>query len=264
MSRCARTTCIAFVAIATGGVALATASSGARAQDSTRDASLSEIAVLEPRPLAKAILELESRLGVVITFEDPEYEFDGDIEDVTWAQRPSARSHRLLVPRTKAFHFSYEERRTSRPEQLIPAMIQKYQDDGNTDAYRVVRDGQRFHVVPIRSADSSGIPIGRGSRLEARVSVVERSRTVYELLKAVLDQVSVEIQRPVGLGLAPMSMVTATRVSHGAQNERARDVIVRALGATGAKLSWQLFCGPGQPRLCMFNVHVVSSGTARP
>jgi hypothetical protein len=42
-----------------------------------------KLGVDDPRPVAKAVEELVSRYGYVITYEDPRHAYEGDIQDVT-------------------------------------------------------------------------------------------------------------------------------------------------------------------------------------
>ena len=51
-------------------------------------ASPNTITVQNPRPVAKAIEELETRYGWQITYEDPPYVYYGDLTDVTDFGRP--------------------------------------------------------------------------------------------------------------------------------------------------------------------------------
>ena len=219
------------------------------------------IEVIDGRPLAKVIRELENRHGWRVTYEDAPYEYRNDLDDVTDIARrgkvpPGAP--RLLVPRNKLFRFEYDNSSSSRPQDVVTSLLKSYNSAGYGDTFRVIQQAGLYHVVPTRSLDAKGESRDRRSRLDVGVTVDDRERSAYDMLEAVLKQVSVSAGEPVGLGLAPLNLLRSTRVRSGAQNENARDVIVRTLAATTNSMSWQLFCDPGALKLCALNVHLVA------
>jgi len=223
------------------------------------EAQLTPIEVINGRPLAKVLRELENRHGWRVTYEDPAYEYVRDLEDVTVTARrgnvpPGAP--RLLVPRDRLFRFEYNTN-SNRPQEVLPSLVKTYNSASASDAFRVIQQGTLYHVVPTKSLDAKGESRDRRSRLDVGVTVDDRARNAYEMLEAVLKQVSAAAGEPIGLGLVPMNLLMSTRVSDGAQKEIARDVIVRTLEATKSNISWQLFCDPGALRLCALNLHLV-------
>jgi hypothetical protein len=224
------------------------------------EGQLTPIEVIDGRPLAKVIRELENRHGWRVTYEDPVYEYANDLEDVTIIARrgsvPSG-SPRLLVPRDRLFRFEYANTSANRPQEVIPALVKSYNSASYSDAFRVIQRGTLHHVVPTRSLDAKGQLRDRRSRLDVGVTVNDDERSAYQMLDAVLKQVSAAAGEPVGLGVVPMNLLMSTRVRGGAQKENARDVIVRTLEATTQNISWQLFCDPGALRLCALNLHLV-------
>jgi hypothetical protein len=79
---------------------LHTAATGAQtAQDVT------QLSVNDGSPVAKAIEELVARYGYVITYEDPRYAYEGDLQDVTTQVRrdldqyPPGKAPKVIVPR---------------------------------------------------------------------------------------------------------------------------------------------------------------------
>jgi hypothetical protein len=57
---------------------------------------LTTLSVDDPRPLEAAVLALIKRYPLVITHEDPRYEFSGDMQDVS-SRNPRVQ-HRVLIP----------------------------------------------------------------------------------------------------------------------------------------------------------------------
>src|SRR5256885_13941815 len=70
-----------------------------------------KLSVDDARPLAEAIVLLESKFGGVITYEDPAYVYSGDISDVTESVRRDldkfepGKAPRVLVPKGGKFDF---------------------------------------------------------------------------------------------------------------------------------------------------------------
>lgn len=200
------------------------------------EGQLTPIEVIDGRPLAKVIRELENRHGWRVTYEDPAYEFAHDLEDVTVIARrgnvpPGAP--RLLVPRDRLFRFEYD-RSSNRPQEVVSALVKTYNSASVSDAFQVTQQGALYHVVPTKSLDAKGEPRERRSRFDVAVTVDDRERSAYEMLAAVLQQVSAAAGEPLGLGLVPMNLLMSAKIRGGAQEEKARDVIVRTLEATSA------------------------------
>lgn len=68
----------------------------------------------DPRPVAEAIRSLTARHPVVITYEDPRYEYSGDTLDVTEQVRnplnrnAAGSAVRVLVPKGGLLQVSYD------------------------------------------------------------------------------------------------------------------------------------------------------------
>lgn len=216
-----------------------------------------DLSVVDHRPLAAVIRELENRFGWVITYEDPSYEWAADVEDVTLAVSKSPNpTNRVLVPRLGSFAFRYPDTDDPRPIAVLSAMLRDYNLTGYGE-FRLIVSGSVFHVVPSMSANERGIPTPRQSRLDVAVTLDDRERSVRELVEEVLAQVRASTGNRVVLGANPIKSLIQTELRLGAKDEPARDVLVRALAASGRKLSWQLFCDPGSTKMCAFNVHFV-------
>src|ERR1700730_11306504 len=104
-------------------------------------ASPNTITVQDPRPVAKAIQELEKKYGWRITYEDPPYSQNSDITDVTdfpWPgvpvqslsqlqslRRKSERNSRMLGPKGGSLSFTLA---SADPEKLgaVEALVKSY------------------------------------------------------------------------------------------------------------------------------------------
>ncbi len=114
-----------------------------------------------PRPLADVVRTLERRHGIVITYEDPPYLHDSQRADVTDAIRRTKEvtSPRVFVPRGGPFSFEY----TLRPEApraqmpfVVSTLLEEYRSTHYAGAFRMLRTGDMFHVVPSGRKTKSG------------------------------------------------------------------------------------------------------------
>jgi hypothetical protein len=153
---------------------------------------------------------------------------------------------------------SYTQAEASRPEELLSSMLVLYDESGKTDAFRLLRQGRVYHVIPTRSANSKGIQTPRQSLLETRVTIEEGERSVLDEVRLVLAAVSKATGVYVFLGSGYDRRLYVRTVHRRAVKEGARDLITRTLNATGRDFSWRLLCTPGYPRQdCALNIHLV-------
>ena len=217
-----------------------------------------ELSVIDGRPLAAVISQLETRYGWTITYEDPPYESPLDVDDVTLqvARDPKNFKGKVLVPRTRGFDFKYPNADQPRAEEVLAALVRDY-NLVNHDRFRLLRTGKFFHVVPSVSDDRTGQPTERQSRLDVRVTIPVADRSVRETVELVVAQVRERTGAPLVGGRLPTNLFSQKKLRTGATNEPARDVLVRALTSTGRELSWRIHCDPGGTRMCGFDVHFV-------
>ena len=86
---------------------------------------------------------------------------------------------------------------------------------------------------------------------------VLRTKSVEQAITLLVQAVSKASQTKIEVVSGPASLFSRTMVRIGAQNEIARNVLVRALEATDRKLSWQLLCSGGSDKSCGLNFVVV-------
>jgi hypothetical protein len=213
------------------------------------------------RPLAEAIRALEERYGWVITYEDPPFEHASDTEDVTsLVRRDGDLTKKVIVPKGFPFTFVYDlspDRSTPRddPKTLLQNLLADYELSGNPGAFRMIEADNVFHVVPVAVKDPNGSLVKLRSVLDARVSLPDDQRSLYLRIDAVLRAVTAASGTRIING-ASGNLFLQTHLRDGADNEVARDVLMRSLKATGRKLSWQLFYGP-RLKDYVLNIHVV-------
>jgi hypothetical protein len=217
-----------------------------------------ERSVIDGRPLAAVISQLETRYGWTITYEDPPYESPFDVDDVTLqvARDPKNFKGKVLVPRTRGFDFKYPNANQPQAEEVLAALVRDY-NMVNYDRFRLLRTGTFFHVVPSVSNNENGQPTERQSRLDVRVTIPDADRSVRETVELVVAQVRERTGAPLVVGRLPTNLLSQKKLRTGATKEPARDVLVRALTSTGRDLSWRIPCDPGGTKKCFFDVHFV-------
>jgi hypothetical protein len=245
----------------TGQAAAAIASASAWQNQSV------EINVNDPRPLAM-VEALERRYGWTVTYEDPAYLHASDLADLSYRvhKDDAPTKPRILGVRGGPFRFTYMiPSEAAEPQQrtLLDALLEQHHLSGNPGIFRVLRTGTVFHVVPSMRKGPDGVLEARGSILDAKISVADGERTVFDMFEEIVVAVNRSSGVKVMTGIVPMNLFMQARVAGGAQNESARTVILRTLESTKWKFSWQLLHDPTPPGMYALNVHVVPDRVRR-
>ncbi len=220
------------------------------------------INVVGPRPLAVAVRDLEQRYGWIVTYEDPPYVYEGDVEDIT---RLVARDYRpttpkLVGPRSGVFVFDYVVPRgmaTPDPAVLLRELVEAYNVSGSAGAFALTRTGRVFHVVPAASRDSAGTVRPRLSILDTKITIPDGERNALGMIESIRDAVNQSKGTAIIIGTVPLNLLARVRLRQGAHNESARAVLLRTLEATGRKLSWQLLNDGTSAASYGLNIHGV-------
>lgn len=221
----------------------------ARAADSDRR----ELWVDDPRPVARAVEELVQRYEYTITYEDPRYEYAGDIKDVTEEVRrdlhkfAAGKAPRVLVPFGGTLNISYSVSRLSErpenPSELIDQVLSAYAEFAGERVFRLEQDDKFIHVIPNKIRNGSGEWVEQGSILDGRITISVKERSLEEMLQEICTAVSAEQRVRVAIGSAPHLSWGADRAV-GATGESARTVLLRTLNSSGRQVVWQIFYGP--------------------
>jgi hypothetical protein len=192
-----------------------------------------ELSVSDGRPVAKAIEVISQRHGIAITYEDPPYAFEGDLQDVTAAvaRSPVKPGHRVLVPRGGAiqltYSFSTSTGKLENPDALIRKILDTHLANGGSQ-FDLIQQDDVFHVVPAMVKNSAGTLAATHSILETRITLPVQPRTGTQIVDAICNAVSTAKVRVV-VGMAPESALASEQVVEGGTNEPARDILSRSL-----------------------------------
>lgn len=218
--------------------------------------TMESITVSDPRPVAAAIQELEQRYGLIISYEDPEYVFAGDLQDVTAAVRRDLDKPgphpAVIVPRGPALHFAYPVSNGKPQEEmtaLLARMLAEYAKAGGA-VFRVQQRtnkwGRMWEVVPAEVRDKNGRMVTAKPVLDYGVSISTEERTAMQMFALICRELSQVTGRKIERGTVPLNAFFALRVQMGADvSQPAREVLEKLLGKFMGPLSWSLFYDPG-------------------
>ena len=91
--------------------------------------TIGRVQVVDPRPLAAVIAELEKRHGRVVTYEDPIRVHPSDIADITATVSRERRKGPVLIPKGGAFTFSYDQPKDESDSSIAPmlnSLVEQY------------------------------------------------------------------------------------------------------------------------------------------
>jgi hypothetical protein len=226
------------------------------------------LAVDDPRPVASAVLELMQRHPVVITYEDAVYAYTDDIKDVTEEVRnpASPRSdsgYRVLVPVGGPLHVSYDvSSQTNKPADLAAVLSSITQSKNSMPTggrFRIVQAGDVFHVIASQERDAGGRWIDHASPLDLPITLttekVSGSQAIEAILKEVASRTGVEFTV---ITMGGRNLMSQFNGAVQAQNEVARDVLLRTLQSMNHRLSWLMYYDVSMKRY-FFNVVAASA-----
>jgi hypothetical protein len=239
----------------------------------------------DPRPVAKAVEELVSRCGCVITYEDPRFGYSGELEDVTTQVRkdldryPAGGAPKVIGPRGGKLTVTLPSPSSINTQTVALALNQLMTAQsirGAGGRYRVIQVGDVFHVIPTEVRDQNGNWTAQRSILDVPISLPMEDRSEAEMIDAIVKAVSAEahikfyLASGVGGGIGNPNRPRPYRL--GADNEPARDVLRRALALLNdpkagtwiaQKLRWQIFYDSPDNRYFL-NIAVVPDLPAAP
>jgi hypothetical protein len=222
------------------------------------------LAVYDPRPVGAAMTILERRFGVIITYEDAPYIHEADVEDQTSPEWRQAHPNgpRALIPKHGSLEITYQMSpgpiKSDEIQSVIQKLLDTHAEKNNPGRFRLQREGEVFHIIPVQVRNSSGSLVSVESILDTAISFPEQERTVSSTVELITNIVSRVRGIKFGLGSGPTNLMSRTPFRRGANNETARDVLLSALQATNGKLSWRIFYGPGN-KWYVLNVHYIRS-----
>jgi hypothetical protein len=221
----------------------------------------------DPRPLAEAVRQLEERLGTAISYEDVAPVYSRDYArplDTDWGRKASEHDDRYrgtnrieLAGGALEIHIPVDP--AGKPmmpvSQVLWDLIEQHRARGNPGQFQLLTINDSLVIVPTEKRDTAGAFVPEYSPLDTQISFPVARRSGAETLKVITEAVSSASGRTVHVGQFGINLFAQTAIELGADHERARDVLMRALKglrwADGRRVpdvpkvwSWQLLCGP--------------------
>jgi len=202
----------------------------------------------DPRPVAKAVEQLNHGYGWQITYEDRPYKNNSDLMDVTQLvqryQGGTAETTKTLIPKGGTVSFTLP---STNSDQLTAAqaLVNSYNDGRGANLFAVVRGAKLVHIVPIKVTGSSGTLEPVKPILDTIITVTPQERTALQLLEQICQAISIDTKNKVVVGTNPSNLLMQARTSIGATNKTARSLLETLILQIGAPLSWELFYDAG-------------------
>ncbi len=210
-----------------------------------------EIIVDDPRPVAKAAEILSAKYGYVVTYEDPEYQYEGDVREVTQEVAKSASpKNRVLVPAGGALTIRNLKGlahidAAARGRAMVAAVIEAQgAEPSQGGTFRIAESRGMIHIIPQKVRDANGEWVSARPVLDTIITIPQRTRSGLEMLREICEALSKKTGETVVLGAISLNAFSRIQVTNGADNVPAREVLSILLGASAAKMSWQLFYAP--------------------
>jgi len=242
-------------------------------------ASGSTLTISDGRPVAAGVQELITRYGYVITYEDPRYSYDADVEDVTNLVTSDGRpNRRILVPRTSTLIFSVPSLTSIDQNAMLSSLqslVQAQRNVGQGGRFDILQAEGVFHLIPTQVRDETGNWISQGSILDTLITLPSEKRNEFGVFAAICNAIAAATHTKIsvaGFSGGIYSRSNPAPYLIGASHERARDVLMKALSLmqdpsnkrwSVNKMSWLLFFDPTNQSyvLNIVDVPTVTSST---
>ncbi|NOT63378.1 MAG: hypothetical protein HOP19_24475 [Acidobacteria bacterium] len=230
-----------------------------------------KLMVDDPRPVAKFAELLEGKYGWIITYEDPLYENQSDIMDVTLKVRrdldkyPPGQAPKVLIPKGGKLEVNYQvmpsTNRPSDPIVVMQKVLEAQATSDNGGRFRLEKAGRGVHIIPDTIKNKEGKWTQQRPVLDILVTLSSGEKTVLKKLEDLCVILSRATNLQIGLGAYP-TMFGQLKDRKGAKNQRAREVLLDTFTALGdsANLSWQLLYDPGVKMYLLNIYHVRRQG----
>jgi hypothetical protein len=231
------------------------------------------IIVDEIRPVDALANTLAQRFGIVVSAEEPEYQFVDDFEDVQTADPEWSAEHlkaHYKVPKRRKIEVQFSVSKSDTPED-VPALLKQAVQNANQQTrfgYRIDIDGEFYTLVPATTRNSKGVVVQTTPLLDRRISIPVAKRTIAEHAKLMAESLSAQTGLKVSCcqTLAPGRFWGTSVVEYGAIDETARKVLEQLIVLTQQSESvtsrnyWLVRCDSGY---CFIDVKNVFGGACR-
>ena len=207
------------------------------------------------RPVDSIANTLAQRFGIVVSAEEPQYQFSEELEDVSKADpRWSAEHPNVHYQVPKRRHIELRFPLSPSGTLLDPtAALRQVVEKANQQTpfgYRLDVDGEFFTFVPTTTRNSSGSVVPAIPLLDRKVTIPSGTRRINEHAKMMADSLSTQTGLRVGccqtaIAGIPWGMAIVTFEAH---DEPARKVLERLIrlnqesSRVSSRNNWMLRC----------------------
>ena len=229
------------------------------------------IDVTEPRALSAALDALEIVVGTPINYEDPPYENEADLQDVsTQQQRAAHPGYRLLVPRSGRVTAQVEKLAAGKAAENdvvfnVNLLLASHRQSRLPGDFKLEQANGMIYVSPTKVLGANGLMRDVISPMAALVTIPYAQRSVAETAQAIFDAVYKATELRIVIGAFPFWPTDV--VSFGVSGEPARDALARLFTQTGrAPLSYRLTFDPKPDLMRIFDymINIQPTGYVSP
>lgn len=210
----------------------------------------------DARPVAFAARMLEKTYGWIITYEDPPYENESDLADVTETVRRDLDKYKpgeapkVFAPKGGSFVFEFDvdvaTNKPADPGVVVQQMLDAYAVSGHPGIFRMDKDAERFHIIAHASKNKDGVLVSRQSVFDSPITIPPQKRDGLQLLNAFCAAVSAASGTRVVVATVPLNLLHRYQTEAGAKNQNAREFLTHELDqmTDHPSLTWQLLYDP--------------------
>jgi putative peptidoglycan binding protein len=195
-------------------------------------------------PIRGAVKALREKYNLPITYEGPLYACPCDLVDMTNLRKTPGP--RIIVPRSRSFHFEYAEVNGKPQEetaQLLKRLVDEFAAQGGQVfevRERVLPTGIQWNVVAKRARGSLGDFVDQPDILGAPIFIPKARRNEDEFLTEIVQQLSTVTGYQVRFGGSDSNTLMGV-AELGADNISARDALTSPYGT---RMVWELNYDP--------------------
>jgi hypothetical protein len=192
--------------------------------------------VNEARPMKAVIDNLQRTTGIPVNYEDPRFEYSGDIQDVTDqvqspAQKAAHPNVRIIVPKggPLALDLTTASLKPGVGDVLSLILQAKGQHEskGYPGRFSITQTGNTLTVKPSAVLSASGTWKNAAAVMDTHISMPTKTRSGSEALIAFADALTKAQGIKIGIGRVPFVAFENAQTTVGASDEPAGTVLGR-------------------------------------
>lgn len=199
------------------------------------------------RPLMKGINAIEAKAGIPINYEDPQFEYPADLQDVTdEARNPQQRAANpntsIVVPRRAKLSlnstlFSQQFVTQSDVFSLLIELRKVHDAQNLPGRFEIVQKGSVWTVEPSAVRSKNGTLAAASSVLNTRISLPFQERNSLECLLMVAKETSRASGTRIDVGAYPAVAFANAKLMCGSTDQPANVVLTRLFARIAAVYS---------------------------